>query len=152
MGTVRDNRHIILLIEDDPNDIILFETALYSVNVNYQVISISNGSEAIEFIKNDPRIKDISIVFIDINIPGDDGHSVLDYIKTKSDHREVPVIMFSSSDAANDVSKSYELKANCHVKKPISFQSLGCVLKSFDDFWLKRASIPRDLKKVRSAV
>ena len=77
------------------------------------------------------------MILLDINLPGMNGFEILQHLRTKTQYKHVPVIMFTSSDDKSDIEKSYEYGANAYLIKPDSLGTLKEVLEDTFNFWLK---------------
>ena len=140
-----DSQVEILLVEDNPGDIRLTVEALKSAQVNGRLHTVRNGEEAIEFLwrRGDhvaaPRPQ---IVLLDLNLPKKSGKEVLKEVKADASLRSIPVIILTTSGDPEDVAQTYELYANCYVRKPLELASFHDVVRRIDEFWLSTARLP----------
>ena len=119
-----DGAHI-LLVEDNPGDARLAEEAFHTADVRDQIHVVEDGYEAMDFLHQEggySRAPRPDLILLDLNLPGKSGHEVLAEVKSDQQLRHIPIVVFSSSQAEQDVHKAYELQANCYVVKPPSFQ------------------------------
>jgi CheY-like chemotaxis protein len=82
------------------------------------------------------------LILLDLNLPGIDGRDILTEIKTDPHLKPIPVVVLTTSSAPKEVVHSYELYANCHVKKPAGLQRFMEVLRAIETFWLSVVELP----------
>ncbi len=137
----------ILLVEDNPGDIDLTREAFEDANIPTNLFVVEDGEDAISFLKLEgkhagkPRP---DVILLDLNLPKKGGHEVLNFIKNHDILRCIPVVILTSSQAESDILKSYNLYANSFVTKPIDSVKFVTVMKTFEDFWLKIAALPKN--------
>ncbi len=137
----------ILLVEDNLGDIQLITAALEETGAKLRILSIRDGIEAMGFLRNEPPFQDASkpaIIILDLNLPRKDGREVLAEIKSDPALAIIPVIIFSGSDAPQDISACYALHANCYIVKPRDMFGLTETIRSLVDFWLMKVKLPQD--------
>jgi CheY-like chemotaxis protein len=81
-------------------------------------------------------------VLLDLNLPGKDGREVLHDIKADANLRSIPVVILTTSQAASDITRAYELHANCYIQKPLELDGFIEVVKSIHRYWLQMAELP----------
>lgn len=117
----------ILMIEDNRDDIELTMEALKGTKMNYNITAVGDGVEAISFLRklgdysNAPRP---DLILLDLNLPKKDGREVLAEIKSDEQLRRIPVVVLTTSEAEQDIAKSYEHLANCFITKPLNLPQL----------------------------
>jgi two-component system response regulator len=135
----------ILVVEDSPSDAFLIQQAFNRARLLDKVHVVDNGIDAMAFLRregpdsSEPRP---DLILLDLNLPKKDGREVLQEIKTDGDLRLIPVVVFTSSEAEDDVLKCYDLHANCYVTKPVEFDRLTEVLRSIREFWFTVVTLP----------
>ena len=135
----------ILLVEDNPGDVRLTREALKEGKVYNNLHWAKDGVEALEFLKRQGRHADAprpDIILLDLNLPKKDGREVLAVIKQDADLKNIPVVVLTTSEAEEDVLKSYSLHANCYVTKPVDLEKFIQVVQSIDRFWLTVVTLP----------
>jgi two-component system, chemotaxis family, response regulator Rcp1 len=131
----------VLLVEDSPGDVRLAMEAFRDADIKLHVAS--DGVEAMAFLKreghyvNAPRP---DIILLDLNLPKMDGREVLAHIKEDAALKEIPTVILTTSQA--DILKTYQLRANCYLIKPVQFDAFESLVKSMNDFWLTRLKLP----------
>ena len=134
-----------LLVEDNPGDVRLTQEALKSHKVQNNLHVVTDGEEAMAFLRRQGKYKDAprpDIILLDLNLPKKDGREVLAEIKSDSSLKTIPVVIITSSEAEQDVIKSYNLNANCYVTKPVDLDQFIKVVQSINDFWLTIVKLP----------
>jgi chemotaxis family two-component system response regulator Rcp1 len=143
--TTNDLKKTLLLVEDSPGDVRLTREALLDTDTSIQLHVVTNGIEAMTFLRrqgsqaNAPRP---DLILLDLNLPKMDGSQVLALIKADESLKTIPTVILTTSDAREDIEKSYQLRANCYLTKPVRFDAFGNLVKCLNDFWLMRTSLP----------
>ena len=128
----------VLLVEDDPGDVLIAQEALRAGNLSTRLNVVRDGVEALDYLhrRGDfPAAARPDLILLDLNLPRMSGHEVLAQVKTDPDLRRIPVVVLSTSVAAADIAKSYDLYANVYVTKPVDFDEFTDVVKQIDDFF-----------------
>lgn len=136
----------ILLVEDNPGDVLLTRRQLERMKVRNSVTAVSDGDEAMAFLRREPPFEDAprpDLVLLDLNLPRKDGREVLREMKGDPALRRIPVVVLTSSEADRDIAESYDLHANCYVKKPVNFEGLARIVDAIEGFWLSIVELPR---------
>lgn len=145
------NRHVlgrpveILLVEDNPGDVRLTQEALREANVWNCLQVVDNGVNALAYLRQEGEFceaKRPDLVLLDLNLPGMDGKKVLAEIKSDDDLKKIPVLILTSSDAEEDINKTYECYANCYLQKPSNLEQFINIIKGINDFWFSIAKLP----------
>ncbi len=135
----------ILLIEDSPGDVRLTKEALQEGKVHNNLHVVPDGVEAMAFLHKEGKYADAvrpDLILLDLNLPKKDGREVLGEIKTNPDFSSIPVVVLTTSKAEQDILRSYELKANCYITKPVDLDQFLGVVKSIENFWLAVVTLP----------
>jgi CheY-like chemotaxis protein len=135
----------ILLVEDNPADVRLTKEALTEGKVYSNLHWAKDGIEALEFLRRQGKHAEAprpDIILLDLNLPKKDGREVLHDIKNDERLKRIPVVILTTSQAEEDVLKSYNLHANCYVTKPVDLEQFIRVVKSIDTFWLTVVTLP----------
>jgi chemotaxis family two-component system response regulator Rcp1 len=142
----------ILLVEDDPADVLLMRDAL-SENFSrpYRLLVAADGDEAIRFLKQEAGCFDFlprpDLILLDINLPKIDGYGVLAAIKSDPDLRLIPTIILSSSISNRDVVRAYRLHANSYLTKPASLPDYSGFIQAIESYWFNFARLPTELAR-----
>ena len=135
----------ILLVEDNPGDVRLTQEALKEAKVWNRLSVVSDGEEGLAYLaKRDGYEGAVrpDLILLDLNLPRKDGREVLAQIKKDPDYRRIPVVILTSSGAEEDITRAYDLHANCYIRKPVDFRQFLAVVQSIDDFWLMVVRLP----------
>jgi CheY-like chemotaxis protein len=146
MSTRTGNRPIeILLVEDNPGDARLTEEALKEGKVRNNLHHVRDGVEAMQFLLREGEHKDKprpDLVLLDLNLPRKDGREVLADMRKNPDLKTIPVVVLTTSEAEQDVVRTYELCANCYITKPVDLEKFITIVRSIEDFWLTFVRLP----------
>jgi CheY-like chemotaxis protein len=135
----------ILLVEDDPGDVLITREAIESSKVANRLSVVSNGEEALQFLQRDEPFADAprpGLVLLDLNLPRLDGREVLARMKGDPDLRRIPVVVLTTSSSDDDVVRSYDLHANAYVTKPVDFEQFMSVVRQIDEFFVSIVTLP----------
>jgi len=136
----------VLLVEDDPGDTLMIKEAFADNKVRNRLSCVSDGVQALEFLR---RVGDFAdaprpdLVLLDLNLPRKDGREVLQEIKDDPELRTIPVVVLTTSEAEEDILRSYELHANAYVTKPVDFDRFIAVVRQIDEFFVEVVRLPR---------
>lgn len=137
----------VLLVEDSPGDVRLTREALKEGKVRNNLSVVSDGVEAMEFLRREGKYADAprpDIVLLDLNMPRKDGREVLAEMKGDESLKRIPVVILTTSEAEQDILKTYDLHANCYLTKPVDLEQFISIVKSVEDFWLTIVQLPRN--------
>jgi CheY-like chemotaxis protein len=136
----------VLLVEDDPGDVLMTREALNEAKVLHELHVTENGEAALDFLHRQGPYGDAprpDLIFLDLNLPRIDGREVLARLKADPELRSIPVVVLTTSDAEEDVLRSYDLHANAYVTKPVDFTGFLAAVRQVDDFFVAVARLPR---------
>lgn len=128
----------VLLVEDDPGDVILTQEGLRASKLHINLHVVDNGEKALAFLHRAPPYEDAprpGLIILDLNLPRVNGMEVLKDIKTSEDLQTIPTVILTTSRAEEDVVRSYKLGANCYVSKPLNLDEFVKVVGSIENFW-----------------
>ncbi len=135
----------ILLVEDDPGDVLMTQEAFTDYKIANRLTVVSNGEDAIAYLRKQGRFADVAtpdLVLLDLNLPRRDGREVLLDIKGDPDLRRIPVVILTTSEAEEDVIAAYDLHANAYVRKPVDFDQFVAAVRAIDDFFITVVRLP----------
>jgi CheY-like chemotaxis protein len=136
----------ILLVEDDPGDVLMTREAFEHHKIRNTLHVVSDGVEALRFVRREPPYQDVprpGLILLDLNLPKKDGREVLAELKASSELRTIPVVVLTTSEAEEDILRSYDLHANAYVAKPVDFDRFVEVVRQIDDFFVTVVKLPR---------
>ena len=134
----------ILLVEDNPGDVRLTVEALKENKLHNNLHVVGDGEEAMAFLRRESEYADVprpDLILLDLNMPKKDGRETLAEIKEDPDLKRIPVVILTTSQAEEDVLKTYD-HANCYVTKPVDLDQFIKVVKTIEDFWLTIVRLP----------
>jgi chemotaxis family two-component system response regulator Rcp1 len=135
----------ILLVDDNPGDTDLTSEVLSRDGSPSHIHAVTDGVEAIAFLRREGKYAHARLpdfVILDLNLPKKDGRDVLAEVKADRLLRKIPIAIFSTSEARQDILRSYELGANCYVSKPGNLQGFISAVTSIGEFWFGLAHLP----------
>ncbi|TES91802.1 MAG: response regulator [Anaerolineales bacterium] len=133
---------VLLLVEDDPNDILLFEKAIEKSLLPIELIVLRDGEKAISYLSGSGKFEDRkryplpNLILVDLKLPRKSGFDVIQWVKNHPELKIIPVIVLSSSNQAQDVNLAYGLGTNSYLVKPIGFNELSELIEAFGRYWL----------------
>ena len=130
----------IVLVEDNPHDLELTLLALEKARLVNEVITLRDGAEAIDYLScrgewSKRERGNPAVILLDIKLPKRNGLEVLEFIKSDTELRKIPVVMLTSSREEPDLDRSYELGVNAYVVKPVSFADFVKAVQDLGGFW-----------------
>jgi CheY-like chemotaxis protein len=140
----------ILLVEDNPGDVRLTRESLYDAKVHNNMIVAGDGLEAMACLRREGRYANAArpdLILLDLNLPQMNGFEVLDSIKEDPDLKRIPVVVLTTSQAEQDIIRSYNLYANAFVTKPVDLEQFIQVIKSIEGFWLEIVKLPNGKRR-----
>jgi chemotaxis family two-component system response regulator Rcp1 len=139
----------VLLVEDSPGDVRLTQEAFRDSGKPVRLHLASDGVEAMAFLRGEGIYADAprpDLILLDLNLPKKDGREVLAEIKKDQSLKTIPTIILTTSDDESDVLISYQLQANCYLRKPAHWDAFDNLVRSINAFWLTRAKLPEQLQ------
>lgn len=136
----------VLLVEDDPGDVLMTREAFADHKLKNVLHVVDNGADAMAFLRREGTFTDAprpDLVLLDLNLPRMDGREVLAAIKEDDDLRSIPVVVLTTSEAEEDILRSYRLHANAYVTKPVDFERFLEVVRQIDEFFVTVVKLPR---------
>ncbi|MFC4556359.1 response regulator [Georgenia faecalis] len=136
----------VLLVEDDPGDVLMTQEAFADYKVANRLTVVSDGESAMAYLRKEGAHAGAptpDLILLDLNLPRMDGREVLAELKEDPDLRRVPVVVLTTSDAEEDIMRSYNLHANAYVTKPVDFERFIEVVRQIDDFFVSVVRLPR---------
>lgn len=138
---------VIVCADDDADDRMLVQDAFEEAGVSGHLQFVENGEQLLDYLthkngfdsNNAPKP---DVILLDLNMPRKDGREALGEIKLHSDLKRIPVIILTTSKAAEDVSRSYELGASGFITKPVTYEGLVDVARILRKYWFEVAELP----------
>jgi two-component system response regulator len=142
---VNANLISVLLVEDDPGDVMLIREAFADYKVGNILSVVSDGVEAMRFVRGEGDYAGAErpdLVLLDLNLPRKSGAEVLAEIKGDPELSLIPVIVLTTSEADEDILRSYKLHANAYITKPVDFDRFKQIVHQIDDFFIGIVKLP----------
>jgi CheY-like chemotaxis protein len=136
----------VLLVEDDPGDVLITREVLEHNTINNIVHVASDGQEGLDFLYKRGAHADApqpDLILLDLNLPKYDGRQLLEQIKSDADLCHIPVVVLTTSSAAEDVLESYKLHANAYVTKPVDVDQFMRAVRQIDEFFIQVVRLPQ---------
>jgi CheY-like chemotaxis protein len=135
----------VLLVEDDPGDVLLIREAFAEQKVGNVLSVVSDGVQAVEYVRGEGQFagrERPDLILLDLNLPRKSGTEVLAEIKADPALATIPVIVLTTSEAEQDVLRSYQAHANAYISKPVDFDRFRQVVHKIDDFFIGIVKLP----------
>ncbi|MBC7188384.1 MAG: response regulator [Calditrichaeota bacterium] len=137
----------ILLVEDNPGDVRLTQEAFRENKIRNKLNVVNDGEQALDYLRRQGPYANAArpgLILLDLNLPRVDGREVLAQIKSDPELCHIPVVILTTSQAEEDIVKSYALHANCYISKPVDLQRFLEVVKEVEHFWLSVVNLPKE--------
>jgi len=135
----------ILLVEDNPVDILMTQHALQEAKVFNNLHVAEDGEEAADFLYRKGKYAAAprpDLILLDLNLPKKNGRELLAEIKQDTDLLDIPVIVLTTSQEEQDVTMCYQLQGNCFITKPVDMDQFTEVVRSIEGFWFTIVKLP----------
>lgn len=135
----------VLLVEDDPGDVLMTREAFEHHKIRNQLHVVNDGEQAMQFLRRTGEYASAprpGLILLDLNLPRRDGLEVLAELKGDPDLRVIPVVILTTSQADEDILRSYALHANAYVSKPVDFERFMDVIRQIDNFFVTVVELP----------
>jgi CheY-like chemotaxis protein len=144
---------IILMADDDEDDILLTQKALQKGKLLNTLYSVKDGEELLDYLllrgdHTDPaHAPRPGIILLDLNMPKKDGREALKDIKAHADLQDIPIVVFTTSKAEEDIYRSYKLGVNSFITKPVTFENMIEVMRALGTYWFEIVTLPTENKR-----
>jgi CheY-like chemotaxis protein len=135
----------VLLVEDDPGDVLMTREAFELYQIRGRLHVVSDGEQALHYLRKAGGYADVptpALILLDLNLPRRNGLEVLAELKADSRLLSIPVVVLTTSQAEEDIVRSYSLHANAYISKPVDFDRFIAVIGQIDDFFLGLVRLP----------
>jgi two-component system, chemotaxis family, response regulator Rcp1 len=135
----------ILMVEDNPVDVLVTREALKQGRITNNLSVAEDGEEALDFLFRTGQFSAAprpDLILLDLNLPKKDGREILTELKNNPDLRSIPVVILTTSQAEEDVLRSYDCGANCFIVKPVDLEQFTSTIRSIEDFWFSIVKLP----------
>jgi two-component system, chemotaxis family, response regulator Rcp1 len=135
----------ILLVEDSPSDADLTVETFSESKILNRIHVAEDGMEALDFLHKRGKYRDVprpDLILLDLNLPRKNGREVLAEIKADPNLQTIPVVVLTTSAADEDILRSYQLRANCYITKPVDLDRFVEIVKLMSNFWFAAVRLP----------
>lgn len=126
----------------------LVKDALEESRLANEVQFVNDGEELLDYLHHRGTYEDPAssprpgLVLLDLNMPRKDGRETLREIKSDPNLRQIPIVVLTTSEAEEDIFRSYDLGVNSYITKPVTFESLVQVMKTLGKYWFEIVELP----------
>jgi CheY-like chemotaxis protein len=144
---------VILMADDDEDDILLTQKALQKGKLVNPLHTVHDGEELLDYLLHrgayaeEGQAPRPGVILLDLNMPRKDGREALKEIKAHSDLKDIPIVVFTTSKAEEDIYRSYKLGVNSFITKPVTFENLIEVMQTLGKYWFEIVTLPSEEKK-----
>ncbi len=136
---MNDQQHPILLVEDDPGHVLLIEKNLRRAGVTNEIIKLDDGGKAVDYLFNEGEFSDTVnplplLILLDFNLPVMSGLQVLQRIKGDERTRRIPVVMLTTTDSSQEITRCYDLGCNIYIVKPVDYVKFSEAIRNLGLF------------------
>jgi CheY-like chemotaxis protein len=135
----------VLLVEDDPGDVLMTREAFEHYQIANSLYVVGDGEQAMHFLRKTGAYAQVptpGLILLDLNLPRRNGLEVLAELKADSNLLSIPVVVLTTSQAQEDILRSYSLHANAYISKPVDFEKFVGVIGQIDEFFLTLVKLP----------
>ena len=139
---------VILMADDDEDDILLTQKALHQGKLLNELYCVQDGEELLDYLFHRGDYADVEkaprpgVILLDLNMPKKDGREALKEIKANTDLKDIPIVVFTTSKAEEDIYRSYKLGVNSFITKPVTFERLVEVMQMLGKYWFEIVTLP----------
>ena len=138
---------VILMADDDDDDYLLTKKALKESKLLNTLVRVTDGEELLDYLYARGEYEKTAVrpgvILLDLNMPRKDGREALKEIKADEKLRNIPVVVFTTSGAEEDIYKTYQLGSNSFITKPVTFENLISVMKALGTYWFEIVELPQ---------
>lgn len=144
---IRGSTHRLLVVDDDPDDVMLIGAAVKRSGIEIQLDTIADGAYLLDYLEGSGAYADAGpsrpdLVLVDLNMPLLDGVSAIAQVKSHHELRAIPLVVLSTSNRNSDVDRAYDAGAASYLTKPNRFDELIAMVELIDSYWFKAAELP----------
>ena len=137
----------ILMADDDDDDYLLTKKALKQSKLLNELIRVRDGEELLQYLRHEGDYKESTqgkpgVILLDLNMPKMDGREALRELKSDPELKDIPVVVFTTSKAEEDIFRSYQLGVNSFITKPVNFDNLIQVMQALGRYWFEIVELP----------
>jgi len=139
----------ILLVEDEPDDVLLIKRAFEKARILNPIQVVSDGEQAMAYLSGEGKFEDRGkypvpmLVVLDLKLPRRTGFEVLEWARGRPEIKKIPKVVLTSSKETRDINDAYDLGASSYLVKPVDFGSLLEVFRNMDLYSLILNGVPK---------
>jgi CheY-like chemotaxis protein len=144
----------ILLVEDNPADVLMTQSAFEDFQFRNILHVVQDGVEALQFLHGEGNFAGSprpDLIMLDLNLPRKNGREVLAEIKSDPQLHSIPVVVLTTSQSEKDVLQAYDFHANCYIVKPVGFINFVEAVRSIKNFWFSLVTLPSEMDDGKNA-
>ena len=140
----------ILMADDDADDRLLAQDALKEARLANEMYFVEDGEELMDYLRHRGKYAELNgsqppgLILLDLNMPKKDGREALKEIRDDPELRRIPVVVLTTSEAEEDIYRTYELGVSSFITKPVSFDGMVNVMKTLGKYWFEIVSLPME--------
>lgn len=139
----------ILMADDDQDDCLLSKEALEAARLSNKMDFVEDGEELIDYLYHRGKYAEQQppqpgLILLDLNMPKKDGRTVLKEIKSDPKLHSIPIVILTTSEAEEDIVRTYDLGANSYITKPVTFEGMVEVMKVLGKYWFQIVELPQE--------
>lgn len=134
----------LLIADDDLDDCKMIQEAFEESRLLNQLNFVHDGEQLLKYLEENPLP---GLILLDLNMPKKDGREALQEIKNNPKFRHIPVVILTTSQAEEDIFRTYNLGVNSFVTKPVSFDGLVQIMRQLGKYWFEIVALPSHLQK-----
>ncbi len=138
---------VLLMADDDPDDRLMAKEALEASGLRNEMRFVEDGVELLRYLNREGEYKDAprpGLILLDMNMPRKNGREALRELKEHPEHKRIPVVILTTSQADEDIKLGYDLGASSYITKPVTFEGLVAVMQTLGNYWLEIVRSPDD--------
>lgn len=141
-------RITILMADDDPDDRLLVQDAFDEIRLANPLVFVEDGIELMDYLRRNGAYAHLAgtplpgLILLDLNMPKKDGRETLKEIKSDPALRAIPVVVLTTSNAEEDILRTYDLGTNSFIVKPVTFDKLVEIIRKVTQYWLEIVRLP----------
>lgn len=138
---MNQSRDTILLVEDEPNDVLLMQRAFQKAKLFNPLQVVGEGEVAVSYLSGESPYGDRgryplpALMLLDLKLPGMSGFEVLLWLRQQPGLKRLPVVVLTSSKENTDINRAYEVGANSYLVKPVAFDDLVNIMERLNHYW-----------------
>lgn len=142
------NQVPILVADDDVDDCQMIKEALEESRLLNELHFVNDGEQLLDYLHHRGQFQDRDkypfpgLILLDLNMPKKDGREALQEIKSDHNLRQIPVVVLTTSQAEEDIFRTYNLGVNSFITKPIAFNALVNIMKDLGRYWFEVVELP----------